>query len=106
MNSIRPTTSPPVAHETTDHVRPASRTAVQPVQLERDVEADRRRSLYEELAAAEERLPQAGSIDQEPGIQEVVEELGRLGPDALRVLQTIDPKVRRLVDSEHIDEQA
>jgi len=103
--SIRSTTTPPLAREATERPRPASPQAVAPVYLERETEADRRRSLREELEAAEERLPQAETLDQSHDVGEVLEELERLGSDALRVLHPINASVRRLVDRTHIDEQ-
>lgn len=106
MTPIRSTTSPSLPLEARDRPRRTSRAAVQPVHLEREVEADRRRSLQEDLDAAEEHLPLAEASDQEPGVQDVVVELERLGADALRVLQPIDPKVQRLIDGGHVDEQA
>lgn len=106
MTPIRPTTSPPPSYKAADRPQRASRTAVLPVQLEREVEADRRRSVREELDAAEERLPFADADPQEPDVQDVVDQLGRLGDEALRLLQPIGPDVRRLVDGGHIDEQA
>jgi hypothetical protein len=106
MPGIRPTTSPALPLETADRRRPSSRMAVTPVHLEREVEADRRRSLREELEAAEEHLPQSSSGEPEADAHEVVEELGRLGTEALRVLQPIGPEARRLAHGPHIDEQA
>lgn len=105
MPGIRPTTSPALPLEAADRRRPSSRTAVTPVHLEREVEADRRRSLREELEAAEEHLPMS-SGEPEADVHEVVEELGRLGPEALRVLQPIGPEARRLAEGPHVDEQA
>lgn len=106
MSPIRSTTSPSLPLAAPDRPRRTSRAAVQPVHLEREVEADRRRSLQEDLDAAEARLPLAEAGDPEAGVQSVVEELERLGADALQVLQPIDPKVRQLVEPGHVDEQA
>ncbi|MBI2307951.1 MAG: hypothetical protein HYU78_11685 [Rhodocyclales bacterium] len=106
MSPIRSTTSPSLPLDARDRPRRTSRVAVPPVQLEPEVEADRRRSLQEDLDAAEEHLPLAEASNQEPEVQNVVDELERLGADALRVLQPIDPKVHRLLDSGHVDEQA
>ncbi|HEX5802917.1 MAG TPA: hypothetical protein VFY24_07810, partial [Azospira sp.] len=103
--TIRSTTSTPLPLAARDRPRPGSRAAVQPVFLEREVEADRRRSLQEDLDAVEEHLPLAEASEHEVGVQEVVEELERLGTDALRLLQPIDPKVARLAEGGHIDEQ-
>ncbi|MBK9447293.1 MAG: hypothetical protein IPO00_15145 [Betaproteobacteria bacterium] len=57
MSAIRSTSSPPVVTDATDRHRLSSRNAVQPVYLEREIDPDRRRSLQEELDAAEERFP-------------------------------------------------
>lgn len=105
MTTIRSTTSPPLPLAARDRPRPGSRTAVQAVFLEREVEADRRRSLQEDLDAVEEHLPPAEANEHETGVHEVVEELERLGAEALRLLQPIDPKVARLAEGGHIDEQ-
>lgn len=112
MTPIRATTSPPLPLETRDRPRPGSRPAVQPVRLEREVEADRRRSLREELDAADEHVPtDAAEFAADPATQlaaahELAGELERLGGDALRLLQPLSPEVRQLADGTHVDEQA
>lgn len=107
MSAIRPTTSPPPSsYAAPERPRRESRVAVQPVQLEREVEADRRRSLREELDAADERRPLADGDAAAPGVEQLVAQIGLLGEDALRVLQPIAPEVRRLVEPDHVDEQA
>lgn len=106
MSTIRSTTSPPVAIDATDRHRLTSRTAVQPVHLEREVDADRRRSLAEELAAAEERFPSAVADDALGDTQEVLEALSRLGDDAAYILKPLDTAALRLVGQDHVDEQA
>lgn len=115
MTPIRATTSPPLPLAARDRPRPGARPAVQPVRLEREVEADRRRSLREELDAADEHVPTdapefteaaADPATQLAAAHELAGELERLGGDALRLLQPLPPEVRQLADGTHVDEQA
>jgi hypothetical protein len=106
MSTIRSTTSPPVAIDATDRHRLTSRTAVQPVHLEREIDADRRRSLAEELAAAEERFPTAAPDDALVDTRDVLEALSRLGGEAAHLLKPLNTAALRLVGDDHVDEQA
>lgn len=123
MTPIRSTTSPPLPLEPRERPRPSSRLVVQPVFLEREVEADRRRSLREELDADDEHAPTETmespaavppetaetaetAAEHAAAAHELAGELERLGSDALRLLQPIDPRVQRLADDTHVDEQA
>ncbi len=121
MTPIRSTTSPPLPLEPRERPRPSSRLVVQPVFLEREVEADRRRSLREELDADDEHAPTEAmespatavppetaesTAERAAAAHELAGELERLGSDALRLLQPIDPRVQRLADDTHVDEQA
>ena len=106
MSAIRSTSSPPVVTDATDRHRLSSRNAVQPGYLEREIDPDRRRSLQEELDAAEERFPADFSEDAVVDAHEVIEELGRLGGEAVRLLKPLDTKALRLAGEDHVDEQA
>ncbi|MFA7292346.1 MAG: hypothetical protein WC023_08865 [Rhodocyclaceae bacterium] len=106
MSTIRSTTAPSVAIDATDRHRLTSRTAVQPVYLEREIDADRRRSLREELDAAEERFSTAAPEDALVDTQDVLEALSRLGGEAANLLKPINTAALRLVGEDHVDEQA
>lgn len=105
MPSIRATTLPLFGRDATEREPAASRDAVRPVGGGDLVDADRRRSLREELDAAEEHLPMAEPSEAEADVQEVVATIGRLGPEALRVLQPPSEVIRRLTER-GVDEQA
>ena len=70
------------------------------------VDADRRRSVREELDAAEERFPTVAPDDVQADAHEVVEAINRLGSDAARVLQTVDVRALELALPGHVDEKA
>jgi hypothetical protein len=106
MSTIRSTSSPSVAIDATDRERLKSRNAVQPVHLEREIDADRRRSLAEELAAAEEHFTTAAPEDALVDTHDVLEALSRLGSDATHLLKPLNTVALRLVGGEHVDEQA
>ncbi len=106
MSTIRSTTSQQTIHDATDHPPVASRTALQPVSLTHELEADRRRSLSEELLAAEERFPTFAPEEAKAEARDVVEELSRLGSEAVHVLQPLNEKAMRLFNHDQVDEQA
>jgi hypothetical protein len=105
MSAIRSTTASQSVRDVADRPRVLSPTAPQPVDPAHEVEADRRRSLKEELQAAEERVPTLAPEEALVETRDVVEELGRLGSEAVRVLQPLNEKARRLAE-DHVDEQA
>lgn len=106
MSAIRATTAQQAIRDATDRPPVASRTALQPVSLTRELEADRRRSLNEELLAAEERFPTFAPEEAMAEAKDVVEELGRLGSEAVHVLQPLNEKAMRLLNPDQVDEQA
>jgi hypothetical protein len=106
MSAIRSTTAAQAVREASDRPRAASRTAPQPVGLAHEADADRRRSLNEELLAAEDRFPTFAPEDAMVETRDVVEELGRMGSEAVRVLQPLNEKAMRLINRDQVDEQA
>lgn len=105
MAAVRLTTASKLTPERPERER-FVRNKVKPVGGMGGVDADRYHSLSEELTAAEERFPTAMAEDVVAGTQDIVDELNRLGSDALRVLQPLNEKALRLVDHDHVDEQA
>lgn len=105
MTSIRPTSpSAPIARV---RAHPSPVAATPPVFFEPDVEADRRRSLQEDLDAGEERVPVlVEDDDAAAGAHALAGELERLGDAALRLLHPVVPEVWRLIDGTHVDERA
>jgi hypothetical protein len=113
MTNVRMTTRPQTLPERPDGVPAVRRGELRPVGGSEGVDADRRRSLREELTAAEERFPTEGASALEDSLapeltdaHAVVAEIGRLGGDAGRVLQPIDERLLRFVLPGHVDEQA
>ena len=104
--NIRMTTKAQSIPEAPARQRIAFRGMVKPVAGSGGIDADRRRSMREELDAAEERFPTDVSAGASVETQGVVDELNRLGSAALRVLQPINEKALRLVEPDHVDEQA
>jgi hypothetical protein len=104
MAAVRLTTASKLTPERPERDR-AVRNPVKPVAGAGGVDADRYHSLREELTAAEERFPTAMAEDAVVGTKDVVDELNRLGSDAVRVLQPLNEKALRLVERDHIDEQ-
>ena len=105
MAAVRLTTASKLTPERPERAH-AVRNPVKPVVGAGGVDADRYHSLREELTAAEERFPTAMAEDAAVGAKDVVEQLNRLGSDAVRVLQPLNEKALRLVDNDHVDEQA
>ena len=103
MPSVRSTTAPPPVRDAAASAAAASRDAVRAVAGSDAVDADRRRSVREELNAAEEHRPLALPDGAEADVHDVVEAIGKLGPEALRVLQPTE-QVRRLAET-GVDEQ-
>ena len=106
MIPVRMTTKPQQALERPDGTPPVRRNELQPVGGVEGADADRRRSVREELNAAEERFPTFVPGDAPADTQEVVEAIGRLGGDAAKVLQPIGEWARKLVRPGRIDEKA
>lgn len=107
MNAVRFNTTPALAASATERERKVhGPESVRPVSGADAADADRRRSLQEELQAAEEHRPQA--IPDALGVEtkEVLEELSRLGPEAVNVLQPLSAAAMKLVQPERIDEEA
>ncbi|HMZ56220.1 MAG TPA: hypothetical protein PLT48_15305 [Nitrospira sp.] len=106
MNSVRMTTKPQQVLERPDGAPAVRRNELSPVGGVEGADADRRRSVREELDAAEERFPTVASDDAQADAHEVVEAIGRLGSDAARVLQPVDVRALNLVLPGHVDEKA
>ena len=110
MNAVRFNTTPALAASATERERkvhgPESVRPVSGADAADAADADRRRSLQEELQAAEEHRPLA--IPDALGVEtkEVLEELSRLGPEAVNVLQPLSAAAMKLVQPERIDEEA
>ncbi len=110
MTSVRMTTRPQMHPDRPDGVPVVRRGELRPVGGCEGVDADRRRSLREELTAAEERFPTEASADDAAAplsadAHAVVAAISQLGETAVRVLQPIDERALRLVLSGHVDEQ-
>ena len=110
MNSVRMTTRPQLLPERPDGTPVARHGELRPVGGSEGIDADRRRSLREELTAAEERFPTEASADDAAAplpadAHAVVEAISQLGETAVRVLQPIDERALRLVLPGHVDEQ-
>jgi hypothetical protein len=106
MANVRMTTKAQSVPEAPARERMAFRGTVRPVAANGGVEADKYRSMREELDAAEERFPSGAAEGVAVEAKDVVEELNRLGGDAVRVLQPLNEKALRLVEQDHVDEQA
>jgi hypothetical protein len=106
MTPVRMTTKPQQALERSDGTPVPRRNELRPVGGVEGVDADRRRSVREELDAAEERFPTVALDDVQADAHEVVEAINRLGSDAARVLQTVDVRALELALPGHVDEKA
>lgn len=107
MNVARITTSPGLAAEKPKRERVlASRDRVRPVEAPGATEADRERSLQEEIAAAEEHLPTDPGEEAGPDPQGVVEDLTRLGAGVSRLLNPLSSRARELAQAGSVDEEA
>ena len=106
MANVRMTTKAQSVPEAPARGRIAFRGAVRPVAANSGLDADKYRSMREELDAAEERFPTEAAEGVADEAKGVVEALNRLGSEAVRVLQPLNEKALRLVEHDHVDEQA
>ena len=106
MTPVRMTTKPQQTLERPDGTPAIRRNELVPVAGIDGVDADRRRSVREELDAAEERFPTVAPDEAQADAHEVVEAIGRLGSDAAKVLQPVDVRALNLVLPGHVDEKA
>lgn len=109
MNSVRMTSKPQHALDRPEATPLPRRNALRPVAGIEGVEADRRRSVGEELKAAAERFPvpaqDAPANDVPARTRELVAAIARLGDRAGHILHPFDRRTLRLVVADHIDEQ-
>ncbi|MCK6406959.1 MAG: hypothetical protein L6Q60_13210 [Rhodocyclaceae bacterium] len=105
MNSVRMTSRPQHVLERPDATRLPRRDELPPVAGVEGVEADRRRSVGEELKAAAERFPVQVPDDLPAQTRALVEAIARLGDRAGSILHPLDRRALRLVVPDHIDEQ-
>jgi len=109
MMPVRMTTKPQQMPERPDGTPVVRRQELRPVAGPEGVDADRRRSLREELKAAEERFPTGVDtpVEAPPAdAHAVAEAIGRLGSEATKVLQPVDAQTLRQILPGHVDEQA
>lgn len=106
MNTVRMTTSPQQKPERSDGLPVVRRNEPRRVVGLESVEADRRRSVREELNASEERFPEGVPEHPPADAHEVAEALSRLGGDVVKVLHPIDERVLQQILAGHVDEQA
>ncbi|MCP5267471.1 MAG: hypothetical protein H6943_00385 [Zoogloeaceae bacterium] len=110
MTTVRLNASPQFAADGPTRKPVSLRDIVTPVAGTDGVDADRRRTLREELTAAEERFPVGSTSDAAADAQSVVEELTRLGSEAMHALRTPSRKAMHLVNNvagdNYVDEQA
>jgi len=106
MTPVRMTTKPQQTLERPDGTPAVRRNELSPVGGVEGADADRRRSVREELDAAEERFPTVAPDDVQADAHELVEAINRLGCDAARVLQPVDARALKLILPGHVDEKA
>ena len=106
MTPIRMTTKPQQTLERPDGTPAVRRNELAPVSGVEGTDADRRRSVREELDAAEERFPTVAPAEAQADAHDVVEAIGRLGGEASKVLQPVDVRALKLVLPGHVDEKA
>ncbi len=107
MSIVRITASPALAAEKPKRERAAAvRERVRPVSAPDAADADRERSLQDELSASEEHLPTALADTEGPDPQQVVADLNRLGDGVSTLLQPLSPRVRELAGAGGVDEEA
>lgn len=106
MANVRMTTKAQSVPEAPARERMAFRGTVRPVAANGGIDADKYRSMREELDAAEERFPTEAAEGVAIEAKGVVAELSRMGSDAVKVLQPLNEKALRLAEHDHVDEQA
>jgi len=84
----------------------ARRGGTRPVIAIDSLDVDRRRSLREELTAAEKRWPTLTAEPVPADTRALADAIARLGDDAARVLQTIDTQTLRRMLASGVDERA
>lgn len=84
----------------------ARRGGTRPVVAIDSLDVDRRRSLREELTAAEKRWPTLTAEAVPADTRALADAIARLGDDAARVLQAIDTQALRRMLASGIDERA